>query len=125
MISISSTNPKFSVNFPSPVSVKEIALAKLRVYHSWPNIRSVAFGGKKPNNSLVFAYKNKEDKTPDWNVVSIPTGSYQIEAINNELQRRIKSITGKESKITITVHKPTLSSASEISTEGYAVDIAQ
>jgi len=45
MISITSTNPEFSVNFPSPIPVKEIALAKLRAYHSWPNIRSVAFGG--------------------------------------------------------------------------------
>jgi hypothetical protein len=123
MISITSTNPEFNVNFPSPVSVKEIALAKLRVYHSWPNIRSVEFGGKRPNNSLVFAYKNKKDDTPDWNVVSIPTGSYQIEQINNELQRRIKSITRKESKIAITVHEPTLSSAIEINSPGYFVDI--
>ena len=43
MISITSTNPEFSVNFPSQIQVKEIALAKLRVYHSWPNIRLVAF----------------------------------------------------------------------------------
>ncbi|KAL3892084.1 hypothetical protein ACJMK2_004321 [Sinanodonta woodiana] len=34
MISITSTNPEFSMNFPSPVSVSEIALAKLRVYHN-------------------------------------------------------------------------------------------
>ena len=98
MISITSTNPEFSVNFPSPVPVSEIALAKLRVYHSWPNIRSVAFGGQQPNNSLIFSWTNKEDGTPDWNVVSIPTGSYQIEQIDAELQRRIKSLTGKELK---------------------------
>jgi hypothetical protein len=84
MISISSRNPEFSVNFPSPIQVSEIALSKLRVYHSWPNIRSVAFGGQHHNNSLVFAHKNKEDGTPDWQVVSIPTGSYQIEQINTE-----------------------------------------
>ena len=119
MISITSTNPEFNVNFSSPIPVSEIALAKLRVYHSWPNIRSVAFGGQHPNNSLVFAYKNKPDGTPDWNVVSIPTGSYQIEQIDSEIQRRIKSFTGKESKIAIQVHEPTLSSAIEISTEGY------
>jgi hypothetical protein len=123
MISISSTNPEFSVNFPSPVPVKEIALAKLRVYHSWPNIRSKTFGDQQPNNSLVFAHKNKDDGTPDWQVVSIPTGSYEIEQIDAEFQRRIKSITGKESKIAIKVHQPTLSSTIEISTEGYAVDI--
>ena len=84
MISISSTNPEFSVNFPSPVPVKEIALAKLRVYHSWPNIRSVAFGGQQPNNSLVLSYKNKDDGTPDWQIVSLPTGSYEIEQIDAE-----------------------------------------
>ncbi|KAL3836102.1 hypothetical protein ACJMK2_021555 [Sinanodonta woodiana] len=123
MISIASTKPEFSVNFPSPVPVSELALAKLRVYHSWPNIRSEAFGGQQPNNSLVFAWKNKEDGTPDWQIVSLPTGSYQIEQINTEFQRRIKSLTGKESKIAISVHEPTLSSAIEISTEGYVVDI--
>ncbi|KAL3856074.1 hypothetical protein ACJMK2_015270 [Sinanodonta woodiana] len=123
MISIASTKPEFSVNFPSPVPVSELALAKLRVYHSWPNIRSEAFGGQQPNNSLVFAYKNKEDGTPDWQIVSIPTGSYQIKQINTEFQRRIKSLTGKESKIAISVHEPTLSSAIEISTEGYIVYI--
>lgn len=123
MISIESINPEFSVNFPSPVPVKEIALAKLRVYNSWPNIRSKIFGGQQPNNSLVFSYKNRDDGTPDWNIVSIPTGSYEIEKINEEFQRRIKSITGKESKIAITVHEPSLSSAIEISTEGYFVDI--
>jgi hypothetical protein len=123
MISITSTNPEFNVNFPSSIPVKEIALAKLRVYHSWPNIRSVAFGGQQPNNSLVFASKNKPNGEPDWHIVSIPTGSYQIEQINAELQRRIKSITGKESKIAITVHEPTLSSAIEILSPGYVVDI--
>ncbi len=79
MISISPTNPEFSANFPTAIPVKEIALAQLRVYYSWPNIRSKPFGGLQPNNSLVFANKNKSDGTPDWQVVSIPTGSYQIE----------------------------------------------
>ena len=65
MISITSTKPEFSVNFPSPVSVSELALAKLRVYHSWPNIRSETFGGQQPNNSLVVAWKTKNDETPD------------------------------------------------------------
>ena len=64
----------------------------------------------------MFAYKNKDDGTPDWNVVSIPTGSYQIEQIDAELQRRIKSVTEKESKIAIKVHEPTLSSAIGIHT---------
>ena len=123
LISITSTKPEFSVNFPSPVSVSELALAKLRIYYSWPNIRSEVFGGQQPNNSLVFAHENKEDGTPDWQIVSLPTGSYQIEEIDKEFQRRIKSLTGKESKIAITVHEPTLSSTIEISEEGYAVDI--
>jgi hypothetical protein len=93
------------------------------VYHSWPNIRAEPFGAQQPNNELVFAWENKPDGTPDWKTVSIPTGSYQIEQINNEFQRRIKSLTGKESKIAITVHEPTLSSSIEISTPGYRVDI--
>jgi hypothetical protein len=71
----------------------------------------------------VFAHKNKDDGTPDWQIVSIPTGSYEIEQIDAEFQRRIKSITGKDSKIAIKVHQPTLSSTIEISTEGYFVDI--
>ncbi len=125
MISISTTNPEFSVNFPTAIPVKEIALAQLRVYYSWPNIRSKPFGGLPANNSLVFANKNKSDGTPDWQVVSIPTGSYQLEQINEEFQRRIKSITGKESKIAITVYEPTLSSVIEINSLDYVVDIYQ
>ena len=66
--------------------MKEIALAKLRVYHSWSNTRSVAVGGQEPKTSLVFANKNKADGTPDWHIVSIPTGSYKIEQIKSEFQ---------------------------------------
>ncbi|KAL3856611.1 hypothetical protein ACJMK2_011346 [Sinanodonta woodiana] len=63
MISITSTNPEFSVNFPSPVSVSEIALAKLRIYHSWPNIRSSAFEihdnwSKRKQQSNILTYNN-------------------------------------------------------------------
>ncbi len=114
MISVSSTNPEFSVNFPTAIPASEIALAQLRVYNIWPNIRSKRFGGLPANNSLVFTNKNKPDGTPDWQVVGISTGSYQIEQTNGEFQRRIKSITGKESKIAITVYKPTLSAVIEI-----------
>jgi hypothetical protein len=125
MISLSSTNPEFSVNFPTAIPAKEIALAQLWVYHSWPNIRSKPFGGLQPNNSLVFANKNKPDGTPDWQVVSITSGSYQIEQINDEFQRRIKSITGKESKIAISEYEPTLSAVIEINSPDYSVDIYQ
>ncbi|KAK3593147.1 hypothetical protein CHS0354_039630 [Potamilus streckersoni] len=122
MISISSANPEFSVNFPTAIPVKEIALAQLRVYYSWPNIRSKPFVGLQANYSLVFANENKSDGTLDWQVVSFPTGSYQIEQINEEFQRRIKSITGKES---ITIYEPILSSVIEIYSPDYAVDIYQ
>ncbi len=105
MISVSSTKPEF--------------------YNSWPNIRSKPFGGLTANNSLVFANKNKPDGTPDWQVVGISTGSYQIEQINEEFQRRIKSITGKESKIAINVYEPTLSVLIEINSPDYLVDIYQ
>ena len=65
MISVTSTNPEFSVDFPFRIPVMKVALAKLRVYHSWPNNRSVAFGGQHLNNSLIFASKNEADGTPD------------------------------------------------------------
>ena len=125
MISVSTTNLEFSINFPTAISANEIALAQLRVYHSWPNIRSEPFGGLPPNNSLVLANKDKPDGTPDFFVVYIPTGSYQIEQINDEFERTIKSTTKKESKITITVHEPTLSSVIEIKSPDYVVDIYQ
>ncbi|KAK3589769.1 hypothetical protein CHS0354_021099, partial [Potamilus streckersoni] len=123
MISVSSTNPEFSVNFQTAISASEIALAQLRVYNSWPDIRSKPFGGLPANNSLVFANKNKADGTTDWQVVGISTGSYQIEEINDEFQRRIKSITGKEAKIAITVYEPTLSAVIEENSPDYLVDI--
>ncbi|KAL3864998.1 hypothetical protein ACJMK2_006635 [Sinanodonta woodiana] len=66
MISITSTNPEFNVNFPSPVSVSEIALAKLRVYHN--------SGGRHiaPNNVNISSV------TALNLVCDVIEGSYQI-----------------------------------------------
>ncbi|KAK3591197.1 hypothetical protein CHS0354_003825 [Potamilus streckersoni] len=78
---------------------------------------------KTPSKTTMIS--NKPDGTTDWHVVEISTGSYQIEKINDEFQRRIQSITGKESKEGITVYEPTLSAVIEVNSPDYLIDIYQ
>ena len=63
------------LEFP-PSSRYEMALTSLETYYSFPNIDAA-------NNRLRVSLDN--GKT--WMDIHIPTGCYEIKAINNELQR--------------------------------------
>ena len=72
----------------------EIALMDLDTYYSFPNIDAV-------NNTLKVIIQGKTPK-----IIKIPTGCYEIRAINNELQRLMG--TANKDKITITPNLNTL-----------------
>ena len=57
----------------------EIALTSLDTYYSFPNI---------DNSNDTFKYQ-KEDGGGDWKSIKIPTGCYEIKAINEEIQKKI------------------------------------
>ena len=69
----------------NPIQLKknrpyEIALVNLETYYSIPNINNT-------NNSSKYSANGGAD----WHVITIPTGSYDIEDINDVIQRGRKS----------------------------------
>ena len=126
LLSITSRNSEFKVEFPSPIRVSEIALTNLSVYHSWPNITSEPFSGKRPNNTFVVSWETKDGK-PIWETIYLRKGAYQIEQINDEIQHVIRLRTNKipedEIPVSVDVHEPTLSSTIVIKSPDYRVDI--
>lgn len=58
----------------------ELALLNLETYYSFPNI-------DETNNKLLY----RKDRASLWKVIKIPTGCYEIKAINKEIIRQVKS----------------------------------
>ena len=78
----------------------EMALTSLETYYSFPNIDVT-------NNHLNISL----DDGKTWMDTRIPTGSYEIKAINNELKRSIMEKTGdkeKEKRIILSPNRNTL-----------------
>ena len=81
---MSDDTTRFTKKF-NPIQLKknipyEIALVNLETYYSIPNITN-------KNNS----FKYSPNGGADWHTVDIPTGSYDIEDINDVIQRGMKS----------------------------------
>lgn len=82
---VSGTGSRIVTTYDPPIKLNpkrqyEIALLDLETYYSFPNI-------DKTNNMLRFR-KNDKDA---WKMIEIPVGSYEIIAINNEIQRQVES----------------------------------
>ena len=99
------------VTFQSEVCDYEIALTKLETYYSFPNIQ--------PENNN---FKVSIDKGKSWKALSIPTGCYEIKAINQTIQRLIKESGGKENTIKILPNVNTLKCVLDIVDENYQID---
>ena len=93
----------------------EMALLQLDTYYSFPNIGPL-------NNSVKLSV----DNGVTWKIVSIPTGCYEIEGINSELQRLIvKEIAGgKAGKVVLSPNNNTLRCILDIKDVNYRVDFA-
>ena len=84
----------------------EIALVGLETYYSFPNI-------DKSNNKIRISL----DKGQNWKVLAIPTGCYEIKAINSTLKRLIKENGGEEKYMCLSPNRSTLQSIITISKE--------
>ena len=77
------TKSDFTFNLSPPIHLKpnkkyEAALLEINLYNSIPNIT-------EENNK--FKYSTNEGKT--WKIISLNKGSYELHAINDEIQRQM------------------------------------
>ena len=97
--------------FPSNHCYYELALNRLETYYSFANI--------KPENSN---FRITIDKGKTWKVMSIPTGCYEITAINETIQRLIEEYGGKAKMINLLPNVNTLKCILDIKHEDYQID---
>lgn len=80
-IILSSTKSELIANVYPPIILEpngyhELAMVSLDMYHSIPNI---------DNNNCLFYYEYKSEEF----IITIPVGSYEIDAINNYIQKKL------------------------------------
>ena len=100
-----------TLSFPSNGCYYEIAMTRLETYYSFANIR--------PENSH---FRISIDKGKTWKLMCIPTGCYEIKAINKAIQRLIVEYGGKEKMISFLPNVNTLKCILDISNENYQID---
>ena len=101
--------------FPSPSCHYEMALSRLETYYSFPNIDT--------SNNHVRA---TIDGGKSWLDIYIPTGCYEIKAINNELHRLITEKSGdtkvSDDHIVLAPNPNTLKCILDIRNDKYGID---
>ena len=75
----------------------EMAVCSLETYYSFPNI-------DESNNMLKVSL----NKGTTWKLIKIPTGCYEIQAIDKEVKRLVVKAGGKKDDVTITPNLNTL-----------------
>ena len=100
-----------TVTFPSDGCYYEMALTRLETYYSFPNIT--------PKNCH---FRISIDKGKTWKLMSIPTGSYEIDAINEYMQRMIEEYGGKGKMVTLSPNVNTLKCILNIAHDDYQID---
>ena len=114
---VSGCSARITTNFMPPLTFSlqkcqyEMALTKLETYYSFANIN--------PKNSHV---RISFDEGVSWKLITIPTGCYEIVAINETLQRLIKSAGGKVKMINISPNVNTLKCILDIMDEKCQID---
>ena len=108
-------NPKIELDRNK---VYEIALVNLETYYSFPNIDNT-------NNTFVYSH----DQGVTWTKIKIPTGSYEIDDLNNTIRFEMEKAghydeVNNESYINIAANSNTLKSILIIG-QGYQVDFNQ
>ena len=115
LIIISGKQSRLKTTFNPPIvlpSRYEMALCRLETYYSFPNIDAT-------NNTV----KVSKDAGESWITIKIPIGCYEIEAINNVIQRFIeKEAGGKADMTNLSPNPNTLKCILEIKTNDYEVD---
>ena len=120
---LNSNKTNFITSYSPPIELRkdkiyEMALVNLETYYSFPNI-------DKTNN--IFKYSI--DKGIKWLEIEIPEGSYELNQINNELFRIMKSRKHYDEKnnksyINISANLATLKCIIQINDPNYQVDFS-
>lgn len=115
------TSPEIFTNrFPTPIALSdydfEIALVNLETWYSFANVSS-------SNNQ--FRYSVDDGNT--WKLITIETGSYELESINDEIQRLMKAngdwdVINDAYYISISANTSTLKSIIDIVNVDYKID---
>lgn len=115
------TKSDFTINFSPSIYLKankeyEAALLSINLYNSIPNIT-------EENN--IFKYSNDEGKS--WKIITLNKGSYEIQAINDEIQRQMiinedYDVENNKLYITLSADIAELKSIIEITNKRYLVD---
>ena len=118
---LSSKMNNFCTEFNPPIhlsanKIYEAALLSIDTYYSFPNITT-------ENNN--FKYYNGQN----WKTIKLDTGSYEVQAINDEIQRQMVtnndySQERNEFYITISANTSKLKSVLHISNPSYNVDFS-
>ena len=116
LIVVSGKHSRVRTTFNPPLEfskscLHEMALYSLETYYAFPNIDVT-------NNTI----KVSKDQGVSWIIIKIPTGCYEIEAINNTVQRYITEGGGKADVVNLSPNPNTLKCILEIKTDGYEVD---
>lgn len=119
-IIVSSNKTRFRTKFNPPLELDktkkyEMALVNLETYYSFPNITS--------RNS---SFKYSPDSGATWFSCQLPDGTYELQDINNEIQRCMRSnghwdVDNDEYFVSIAANLSTLRAILNIS-NGYQVD---
>ena len=117
------TKSDFTFNLSPPIHLRqdsqyEAALLSINLYNSIPNITD-------ENNKFKYSADNRQT----WKIITLNRGSYEIQAINDEIQR-VMVINGdfntatdnKEFYISLSADMPELKSIINITNPSYIVD---
>ena len=116
---VSDSKAKLITNFMPPMVLSahackyEMALTKLETYYSFANINET-------NSNVKVSF----DSGSTWKLITIPTGCYELKAINATLQRLIESDGGKTKIISLSPNVNTLKCILNISDKHYQIDFA-
>jgi hypothetical protein len=97
-----------------PSKEYEAALLSLDSYNSIPNIT------ERKNNVLKYS----TDDGITWKTITLSTGAYELQAINNEIQRQLITNGDDESAINITANISRLTSIVKIENPLYKIDFS-
>ena len=116
------TKSDFTFNLLPPIHLKqdtqyEAALLSINLYNSIPNVTD-------ENNK--FKYSADSGKT--WKIITLNRGSYELQAINDEIQRAMitngdYNVDNNEFYVTISADIPELKSIINITNTSYIVDL--
>src|SRR6476469_9150268 len=120
-ITHSDTKSDFTFNLSPPIHLRqdaqyEAALLSINLYNSIPNITD-------ENNKFMYSADNKQT----WKIITLNRGCYEIQAINDEIQRVMTvngdfNVDNKEFYITLSADFPELKSIIHITDPSYFVD---